>query len=143
MFKARRLCASCLRLIDCVHHSALGLRVIKKKKKKTCTAIGCRSGDVCPGLRVPGQTDPLPPWRQPRGKTIVSLVHSHTNATRIGWHLWEIYLRFAPELPSGWRRRPARRWGVPRGRSGGVCPGRQNRHLRKSMESMSLRHRRV
>ena len=39
-----------------------------------------------------------PPWRQPRGKWVVSLVNSHTNATGIGWHLWEIGLRFAP----GW-----------------------------------------
>ena len=30
------------------------------------------------------------------------LVNSHTNATRIGWHLWEIDLRFAPGLPLGW-----------------------------------------
>ena len=29
---------------------------------------------------------------------MVSLVNSHTNATRIGWHLWEIDLRFAPGL---------------------------------------------
>jgi len=43
-----------------------------------------------------------PPWRQPRGKWMVSLVNSHTNATRIGWHLWEINLRFAPGLPPGW-----------------------------------------
>ena len=28
----------------------------------------------------------------------------HTNATRIGWHLWEIDLRFAPGLPPGWQR---------------------------------------
>ena len=34
-----------------------------------------------------------PPWRQPRGKSMVSLVNSHTTATRIGWHLWEIDLR--------------------------------------------------
>ena len=27
---------------------------------------------------------------------------THTHATRIGWHLWEIDLRFAPELPPGW-----------------------------------------
>ena len=27
------------------------------------------------------ESDPYPPWRQPRGKTIVSLVNSHTNAT--------------------------------------------------------------
>ena len=44
----------------------------------------------------------FPPWRQPRGKWMVSLVNFHTNATRIGWHLWEIDLRFAPGLPPGW-----------------------------------------
>jgi len=33
---------------------------------------------------------------------MVYSVNSHTNATRIGWHLWEIDLRFAPGLPSGW-----------------------------------------
>jgi len=33
---------------------------------------------------------------------MVALVNSHTNATRIGWHLWEIDLRFAPGLPPGW-----------------------------------------
>ena len=43
-----------------------------------------------------------PPWMQPRGKLFVSLVNSHTNATRIGWHLRETDLRFAPELPPGW-----------------------------------------
>ena len=43
-----------------------------------------------------------PPWRQPRGKWMVSLANSHTNATMIGWHLWEIDLRFAPGLPPGW-----------------------------------------
>jgi len=43
-----------------------------------------------------------PPWRQPRGKWMVSLVNSHTNATRIGWHLWDFDLRFAPGLPPGW-----------------------------------------
>ena len=42
------------------------------------------------------------PWRQPRGKSLVSLVNSHPNATRMGWHLWEIDLRFAPGLPPGW-----------------------------------------
>ena len=29
------------------------------------------------------------PCRQPRGKLMIFLVNSHTNATRIGWHLWE------------------------------------------------------
>jgi len=43
-----------------------------------------------------------PPLRQPRGKWMVSVVNSHRNATRIGWHLWEIDLRFAPGLPPGW-----------------------------------------
>ena len=33
-----------------------------------------------------------PPWRQPRGKWMVYLVNSHTNATRIGWHLCKIDL---------------------------------------------------
>jgi len=33
---------------------------------------------------------------------MVSSVNSHTNATRIGWHLWEIDWRFAPGLPPGW-----------------------------------------
>ena len=34
---------------------------------------------------------------------MVSSVNSHTNATRIGWHLWEIDLRFATGLPPGWQ----------------------------------------
>ena len=45
----------------------------------------------------------IPPWRQLRGNLMISLVKSHTNATRIGWHLWEIDLRFAPGLPPGWK----------------------------------------
>ena len=32
---------------------------------------------------------------------MVWLVNFHTHATRIGWHLWEIDLRFAPGLPPG------------------------------------------
>ena len=43
-----------------------------------------------------------PPWSQPRGNSMVSSVNSHTNATRIGWHLWEIDLKFTPGLPPGW-----------------------------------------
>ena len=35
---------------------------------------------------------------------MVSLVNSDANATRIGWHLWEIDLIFAPGLPPGWLR---------------------------------------
>ena len=44
------------------------------------------------------------PWRQPRGKMMVSLVNSHTNATRIGWHLWEADSRFSPGLPPEWKK---------------------------------------
>jgi len=33
-----------------------------------------------------------PPWRQLSGKSMVSLVNSHANATRIGWHLWDLPL---------------------------------------------------
>jgi len=43
-----------------------------------------------------------PPWRQPRGKQIVSLVNSHTNVTSRRWHLQEIDVRFAPGLHLGW-----------------------------------------
>ena len=35
---------------------------------------------------------------------MVSLVNFHANATRVGWHLWEIHLRFAPGLLPGWIR---------------------------------------
>ena len=49
---------------------------------------------------------PTPPFRQPRGKWMVSSVNSHANAARIGWHLWEIDLRFAPGLPPGWLMSP-------------------------------------
>ena len=36
-----------------------------------------------------------PPWRQLRGKWMVSLVNSHSETTSNRWHLWEIDLRFA------------------------------------------------
>jgi len=41
---------------------------------------------------------------------MVSSVNSHTNATRIGWHMWEIVLRFAPGLPPEWTLRHALGW---------------------------------
>ena len=47
------------------------------------------------------------PWRQPTDKLMVSSVNSHTNATRIGWHLWEIASRFSPGLPPGWQMKPS------------------------------------
>ena len=51
--------------------------------------------------------NPRPLWRQPRGKSMVSLVNFHTNATRIRWHLWEIDLRFAPRVTSRVAMNPA------------------------------------
>ena len=45
----------------------------------------------------------VPPWRLPRGKWMVSLVNSHTNATSKRWHLWEIDLRFALNSTPWWR----------------------------------------
>ena len=61
----------------------------------------------------------VPPWKRPRGKSMVSLVHSDTKATRIGWHLWEIDLRFAFHSTPGWLTPPtarmqARGWGFSR-----------------------------
>ena len=44
----------------------------------------------------------MPPWRQPRGKWMIYLVNSHTNATSKRWHLWEIDLRFALNSTPGW-----------------------------------------
>ena len=64
MFKACRL----------LHHSTLGVRVIKKNK------------DHLGGYP---------------GANRYFSVNSHTNTTRIGWHLWEIELRLAPGLSSG------------------------------------------
>jgi hypothetical protein len=37
---------------------------------------------------------------------MVSLVNSHSNATSRMYQLWEIDLRFAHELPPGWRYLP-------------------------------------
>ena len=56
------------------------------------------------------------------GKLTVSLVHYYTNATRTGWHLWDIDLRFAPGLPPGWgtrTRTPPRTCTRPRGQPWG------------------------
>ena len=62
---------------------------------------------------------------------MVSLVNVHANATRIGWHLWEIDSRFDSGLPPGWRPSPltlpprmfraAERQGGGRRRAGGVA----------------------
>ena len=45
------------------------------------------------------------------GKSMVSEGNFQKNATSIGWHLWGIDIRFAPELPSGWY--PQRRRAPP------------------------------
>ena len=63
-------------------------------------ALGRGSPPVCTEAHIFLST--TTPWRQLRGKLIVSFVHSHTNATRIGWHMWEIEIQFAPGLPPGW-----------------------------------------
>ena len=44
---------------------------------------------------------------------MVSFVNSHPNATSIGWHMWEIDFRLAPELPPGWFRVEGWQDGVP------------------------------
>ena len=43
-----------------------------------------------------------PPWRQPRGKWMISLVNSNTNINPKRWHLCEIDLRFALNSALGW-----------------------------------------
>ena len=53
---------------------------------------------ACPLLR-----DGTPPWRQHRGKWVIYLVSSHTNANSKRCHLWENDLRFAlNSTPSLW-----------------------------------------
>ena len=61
------------------------------------------------GLRMQNQ---VPPWRQLRGKWMVSSVNSRSNATSRRWHLWEIDLRFALNSTPGWSgvRPTAPRW---------------------------------
>ena len=78
------------------------------------------------------QTQPPPPWRQPRGRWMVSLVNSHTNATRIGWHLWEIDLRFAPGLPPGW-------WGCVHSGHVGINKGLSHQYMRTGHSRTSTR----
>ena len=86
-----------------------GLELTDKKKKNTPLHIACEKGfeEI---IKVSAISCSSPPWRQPRGKWMVSLVNFHTNPARIGWHLWEIDLRFATGLPPGW-------WPVARLRS--------------------------
>ena len=62
-----------------------------------CEAVAAKENELCL----------TPPWRQPRGKWIVSLANSHTNAISQSWNLWKIDLRFAPGLPPGWHANDA------------------------------------
>ena len=41
---------------------------------------------------------------------MVSLINSHTNATRLGWHIRETDWQFASGLPSGWVQRLSIEW---------------------------------
>ena len=69
-------------------------------RKNIYLPLGCLQG----GFELLSFSPAEPPWRQPRSKLMVSLVNSHANATRIGWHPWEIDSRFVPQLPPGWYR---------------------------------------
>ena len=80
-------------------------------------------------VRTAGSREPL--WRQPRGKLMVSLVNSHSNASIIGWHLWEIDLRFASGLPAGWHGVISRREGSARVRFPWGQQRTQARHRRE------------
>ena len=61
---------------------------------------------------------------------MISLVNYHTDATRIGWHLWEIDLKFAPGLPPGWPTFKIRTFAVSSGtgRGGAVLPSEAMRN---------------
>ena len=80
-------------------HAATRIHTISPDRCRPCRAQADR------GLHrlLPHRPGPGPPWRQPRGKSMVSSVNSHTNATSRRWHLWEIDLIFAHGLPPGWR----------------------------------------
>ena len=61
---------------------------------------GARTGG---GRSGGGNIGESPPWRQLRGKRVVSLINSHTNATSKRWHLWEIDLKFTLNSTPGWK----------------------------------------
>jgi hypothetical protein len=89
----------------------------RKSPPDNGTAKCLKEGSVCIG--VPGEEKLVmlatnvwcrkalqqPPWRQPRGKSVVSFVNSRSNAISRRKHLWEIVLRFALGLPAGWGAR--------------------------------------
>ena len=108
--------------------AALSLHHCKNPSKGQHISIVVKSNPF-PVLCSSHSTTSEPPWRQPRGNLMVSLVNSHTNATKIGWHLWEIDSRFAPGLPPGWSQ------GAEAGTSRAVPfpweGSRQNRNTRR------------
>ena len=101
VFKARRLYVS----PNCKLESN---KEEKKKAHRLCVSLNSR---------LESNKEEKPPWRQPRGKWMVSLVNSHTNATSKRLHLWEIDLRFAVKSTPGWKKRACgartRRWHWP------------------------------
>ena len=45
---------------------------------------------------------------------MLASVNPHTNATSVGWHLWEIDFRFVPGLPPGWEGEGGSGFGIAR-----------------------------
>ena len=96
----RRIRGLVLKAHRLVYHSTLGSRVVEKKKKKKYSSTrghpdqSYRSS-LLDRRRSSATSAGTPPWRRPRGKLMISSVNPHANATRIGWHLCEIDLRFA------------------------------------------------
>jgi len=89
---------------------AAALQVTPPRTSHACSRMTCAARGPCSyfapswvqSSHPEARFVPQPPWRQPRCKSMVSSVNSHTDAARIGWHLREIDLRFAPGLPPGW-----------------------------------------
>jgi len=79
----------------CVAGGVEGVKVSGKEwaspGRLTCKRLDVRVGETGP------------PLRQPRGKWMIYLVNSHTNATSKRWHLWGIDLRFARNSTPGQR----------------------------------------
>ena len=93
---------------------------------QACSHFCRQRGGNCPrSLRVAYFPLWYPPWRQPRGKDMVSSVNYHLNATSRRQHLWEIDLGFSPGLPPGWGHEDITSEGKharpPSSESGGRC----------------------
>ena len=73
------------------------LRDVWSTEFVTCVQAGGSEDRVVDRRSCPPQGPPeTPPWRQLKGKSMVSYVNSRTNATRIGWYMWQIDSSFAP-----------------------------------------------